>query len=67
MGLTQQREEGFVSGFTETCALMFCTMETLVSVPAVEAVKDEVVQVTQIISPSECEVEFFKPSAQRLQ
>lgn len=67
MGLTQQREEGFVSDFTEARAVLFCTMETLVSVPAVEAVKDEVVQVTQIISPSECEVEFFKPSAQRLQ
>lgn len=67
MGLTQKREEGFVSHFAEACAVLLCTMETLVSVPAVGAVKDDAVEVAQIISPSGCEAEFFKPSAQRLQ
>lgn len=47
--------------------MLLCTMETLVSVPAVGAVKDDAVEVAQIISPSGCEAEFFKPSAQRLQ
>jgi len=67
VGLTQQREEGFVSAFTEACAVLFCTMETHVSVSAVEAVKDEVVEVTQIISPLECEVDFFQLSAHSVQ
>lgn len=42
VGLTQQGEEGFVSDITEACTVLFCTMETLVSVPTMEAVKDEV-------------------------
>lgn len=36
VGLTQQRAEGFVSDFTEGCSVLFCTMETPVSVPAVK-------------------------------
>ena len=47
---TQQREEGFVSDFTEACPVLFCTMEMLVSVPAVEAVKDEVKSDTNYLS-----------------
>lgn len=36
-------KRGGVSDFTEACAELLCTMETLISVPAVEAVKDEAV------------------------